>query len=179
MRGESTESENSRMKNENLRLNVNRVVSFLAGGLLVFAVMSFTVVNTANNQNTELTKTLDTSRYEAGRLLADAKAQLASRDYAKARSSLATLFEKQSGSTETVEGRKLLPTIETAEKAANAKWEAAMAGIQKKWTGDMAVELRAKSDKARAQLEKDLNDTINQEWEKAKAKVREDWEKQN
>lgn len=165
-------------KNENRRLIVNRIISFLAGGLLVFAVMSFTVVSTAKKQNAELTKALDTSRYEAGRLLSDAKAQFASKDYAKAKLSLTALFANQPGSVEAEEGKKLLPDIENAEKAANAKWEAAMAGVQKKWADTMTAELRAKSDKTRAEMEKDLVNTIIQEWEKAKSKVREEWEKQ-
>jgi hypothetical protein len=110
--------------------------------------------------------------------LADAKAQFTDRDYAKAKVSLTTLLDKQPGSAEASEGKTLLPAIENAEKAADAKWVAAVASVQKKWADDLAAEIRAKSDKTRAQLEKDMNDTINQEWEKAKNKVREDWEKQ-
>jgi hypothetical protein len=165
-------------RKEKAKLNFNRIVAFLAGAVLVFAVMSFTVVTSANNRNAELTKTLDTSRFEAGRLLADAKAQFAARDFAKARVSLTTLFDNQPGSAETVEGKKLLSSIDAAEKAADAKWEAAVAGIKKKWTSDFANDLRAKSEQARAQMEKDMATTSDQEWEKAKAKVRENWEKQ-
>jgi len=166
-------------KNENTKLYINRFVSFLAGGLLVFAVMSFTVVNNEKNQNAELTKTLDTSRYEAGRLLSDAKAQLASKNFSEAKTSLTKLFDKQPGSAEAVEGKKLIAAVDSAQKAADAKWEAAMAGVQKKWSNDMALEIRAKSDKARAQLEKEMTDTISQEWEKNKTKIRDDWEKQS
>jgi hypothetical protein len=162
--------------NEKRKLIVNRIMSFLAGGLLVFAVMSFTVVNTAKSQNTKLTKQLDTSRYEAGRLLADAKMQLEAKDYTKAKESLATLFQNQPGSPETVEGQKLLVTVTKAQTDANAKWNAAMPGVRDKWTSAMAAEMLAKSDETRAQLEKGMNETITQEWEKAKAKVREDWE---
>ncbi|MDY7028311.1 MAG: hypothetical protein SVR04_08450, partial [Spirochaetota bacterium] len=63
------------IKTEKLKLYAGRIGLFVAGGLLVFAVMSFTVVNNAKKANVELTQTLDASRYEAGRLLADAKAQ--------------------------------------------------------------------------------------------------------
>lgn len=163
---------------DHTRLIVNRTVAFLAGMLLMFAIMSFTVVSTAKTQNADLTRTLDTSRYEAGRLLSDAKAQLAARDYAKARTSLTKLFDNQPGSAEAEEGKKLLTLVEAAEKSSEARWQAEMAGVQKKWADNMTSELRAKSDLARAEMEKDLKSTIDREWEKAKSRVREDWEKQ-
>jgi hypothetical protein len=166
-------------KEENRKLIINRVVSFLAGGLLVFAVMSFTVVSSANKMNEELSRSLDTSQFEAGRLLADAKAQLESKNYEEAKTSLNKLFVNQPGSAEAVEGKTLLVTVEAAEKASDMKWEAAMPGIQKKWTGEMVAELRAESDKKRAELEKDMTDTTSQAWEKAKDKVRDEWEKQS
>lgn len=166
------------MKNENTRLIVNRVVSFLVGGLFVFAVMSFTVVSTANKTNAELTRTLDTSRYEAGRLLSDAKAQFAARDYAKAKSSVASLLMNQPGSAEAKEAQILLPAIESAAKAVEVKWEAEVASVRQKWADSMAAEIREKSDKARTQLEKDMKDTIDREWERAKDNVRAEWEKQ-
>ena len=154
---------------------LNRVVSFLAGGLLVFAVMSFTVVDSAKKKNTELTAMLDASRYEAGRLFADAKAQLGSREYAKAKESLTMLFQKQPGSAESIDGKKLLAVVETAEKAADAKWAAAVVGMQKKWSADRAVELRAESEKTRTQMEKDMEDKIGREWETAMKKIKEEW----
>ena len=69
------------------------IISFLVGGLLVFAIMSLSVVNNLKAENAELTEALDTSRYEAGRLLEDAKAQLESGDYSEAKSTFKTLFE--------------------------------------------------------------------------------------
>lgn len=62
-------------------ITLNRIVSFLAGGLLIFTIMSFSVVNKLKTQNTELAKALDTSIYEAGRLLADAKALFTAGDF--------------------------------------------------------------------------------------------------
>jgi hypothetical protein len=163
-------------KSEKGRILLNRIVSFLAGGLLVFAVLSFTVIGSAKKQITDLTSALDASQYEAGRLLAEAKNYLAEDNFAAAMSALNVLFEKQPGSAETVEGRKLALTIETAEKAANAKWEAAMPGIRKQWASDLASQLRAKMEATRVQLEKDMNDTINQEWENSIASIRKAWE---
>jgi predicted Zn-dependent protease len=163
-------------KQEDKRILLNRVISFLVGGLLVFTLMSVTVVSSMKKQNTELTATLDTSRYEAGRLLADAKAQLESREYAKARESLSALLANQPGSAEAEEGRTMLAVITTAEDKANAKWEKASAAIQKKWANARAAEIRAESDKARAELEAGISEKINQEWEKAKDQVRADWE---
>jgi hypothetical protein len=163
-------------KQEDKRILMNRVISFLVGGLLVFALMSFTVVSSMKKQNTELAATLDASRYEAGRLLADAKAQLESRDFAKARESLSALLSNQPGSPEAEEGRAMLAVITTAEDKANAKWDKASAAIQKKWASARAAELRAESDKERAELEAGLAEKISQEWEKAKDEVRADWE---
>jgi hypothetical protein len=162
---------------ETMKLYTGRIGFFLAGGLLVFAVMSFTVVNTANKQNEQLTKTLDTSRYEAGRLLADAEAQFENRNYIKAKESLTTLFANQPGSEEAVKGKTLMVTVEKAEKASNVKWEAAMPGIKQEWSNTLAAEIRSKADAERAKLEASMEETINKEWDKAKVKIREDWEK--
>lgn len=163
-------------KQEDKRILLNRVISFLVGGLLVFTLMSVTVVSNIKKQNTELAATLDTSRYEAGRLLADAKAQLESREYAKARESLSALLANQPGSAEAEEGRTMLAVITAAEDKANAKWDKASAAIQKKWANARAAEIRAESDKARAELEAGLAEKISQEWEKAKDQIRADWE---
>ena len=69
------------IQNEKLRIAVNRVVSFLIGGLLVYAVLSLTVVTKIKDQNAQLAKELDDSRYEAGRLLAAAKEHFSNRDF--------------------------------------------------------------------------------------------------
>lgn len=164
-------------KNENMKILLNRTVSFLAGGLVVFAVMSFTVVNDAKKVNTDLAAELDLSKFEAGRLLADAKQQFTLKEFGKAKSSLTMLFDKQPGSAESAEGKTLFATIASAESAMNAKWEEASVGIQKKWVGDKASELRAEADKSRSELETGMNDTLSREWEKAKEQVRNDWEK--
>ncbi len=161
---------------ENRSILVNRIVSFLIGGLLVFAVMSFTVVSSAKKANKQLTSTLDVSRFEAGRLLDDAKAQFASENYAEAGASLKSLFTNQPGSSEAEEGKKLLVQIEAAEKAANMKWDNALAEVLMKWFDNRAAELREEADKERAELEAGLTAQIEEEWEEEKEDVRAEWE---
>ena len=141
----------------------------------MFAIMSFTVVSTLKTENEELTKALDTSRYEAGRLLEDAKAQLEAGNYSEAKSTLETLFENQPGSEEAAEGRKLLVTVEDKEMAADKRWEAALPEIREEWFANMAERLRVESNEEREELEKNMNKIITEEWEKAKSKIREKW----
>ncbi len=162
-------------KKEKRTLMINRVVSFLAGGLLVFAVMSFTVVKSANSENAELSKALDTSRFEAGRLLDDAKAQLSTGDYTEAEASLTTLLANQPGSPEATEGKALLARVEAESAASDQRWEAALPAIRQEWTEAMAADLRAEFDEDRAEFESELEAKINEAWEKARADVRADW----
>lgn len=161
--------------NDKRTLIINRVVSFIAGGLLVFAVMSFTVVKSANAENDELSEALDTSRFEAGRLLDDAKAQLTSGDYVQAEASLNALLANQPGSAEATEGRTLLATVEEEAAAAEQRWEAALPSIREEWATALADELRADFEEDRAKFEEELEATINKAWDKAKADVRADW----
>ena len=178
MRGEPLNWRIHMIKNEKTKLYVNRIVAFLLGGLLMFAVMSFTVVKNVKTQNAEITSALDTSRYEAGRLLEDAKAQLASGDYSEAKQSLTTLFENQPGSAEAAEGKKLMPTIETAEVKADEQWEAALPDIREQWSKNMKADLREKADAERAKLESEMDTRIAQAWDKEKEQIREEWEQQ-
>jgi len=157
-------------------LLVNRIIALLVGGLLVFVIMSLTVVQTGKKENTEMSIALDTSRYEAGRLLADAQAQMESKDYAESKATLEILFTNQPGSAEAEEGKALLTSIDTAEAVAAAKWEEALPQIKEDWSQAMAAELRAESDKERADMEADLEETIAQAWDKAKSDVRTTWE---
>jgi hypothetical protein len=157
-------------------LVLNRVVSFLAGGLLVFAVMSLSVVSGAKALNKDLAKQLDVAVNEPSRLLNDAKAQFKDQDYAKARETLSTLFTNRPGSEQAVEGKLLDATIVAAETKANSAWEAASAGVKARWAKEKATELRTKADSTRDELEKGLPAAIDQEWEKAKDQIRKDWE---
>lgn len=168
--------EGSMSNGENTKVIVKRIATFLAGALLTFAVMSFTVVAKEKKQNEELTAALDASRYESGRLLSDAKAQLEGRDYERARTSLDTLFDRYPGSSESAEGKLLLVEIDAANAAADAKWAKASPALKQKWTEDRVAALRAESEAARAMMEDGLNDKIAQEWENSKDAVREEWE---
>ncbi len=95
--------------NEKLRIAVNRIMSFLIGGLLVYAVMSMAVVSNIKEENAQLAKELDDSKFEPGRLLAGAKAQFANQEFDKVMQTLTTLFEKRPGSSEATEGQGTRP----------------------------------------------------------------------
>lgn len=138
--------------------------------------INMTLVSNLKEEKTELTEALDTSRYEAGRLFADAQAQLKAGDYLKAKESLSTLFANQSGSEEAAEGKKLMPIIEKAEKEATAKWEAAAPRIKEEWTAELASTLRAETEAERVELEKNMEATVNMAWEKEKDTIRKEWE---
>jgi len=165
-------------QNEKTRIAVNRILSFLLGGLLTFVVMNMTVVSNLKAQNAQIVKELDASQYEPGRLLADAKAQFANREFDKVKQTLTSLFEKRPGANETTEGKKLYAEAESAITKDNAKWEAAVAGIRERWAKDRTAQLRGQSEKARLEMETGLNDTLSREWEKMKDQVRQEWAKQ-
>lgn len=166
------------MANLKENLLVNRIIALLVGGLLVFGIMSVTVVQTGKKQLAAMTVELNTSLYEAGRLLDDATAQLENNDYAKAKESLEKLFTNQPGSSEAVEGKALLISIEAEQSSAEARWIAALPEIKKEWSETMAAELRAESDEKRFEMEAGLEKTIDQAWDKAESKIRADWEKE-
>lgn len=166
------------MANFKENLLVNRIVALLIGGVLVFAIMSLTVVQTGKKDNAKLTIALDESRYEAGRLLADAKVQLENKDYTASKASLEKLFDYQPGSAEALEGKALLTSINTAEKDAATRWEAALPQVKEDWEQAMATEMRAKLAKEREEMEADLEKTLDKAWNKAKSDVRTSWEEQ-
>jgi hypothetical protein len=163
---------------EKARIMANRFVSFVIGGLLVLVVMNMTVVSGARQQVTQLAKELDQSKFEAGRLLADARAQFAGREYDKTKQTLNALFERSPGSTEAMDGKRLFGDTEAAIARDNAKWEAAVAGVRERWARDITAQLRGQSEKARLEMEKNLSDTLTREWEKTKDDVRREWSKQ-
>jgi hypothetical protein len=162
------------IKNEKVRMWVNRGLAFLFGVVLVFLIMNFSVVRNVKNQNAELKKEL----YEANRLLTDAKALFENKNFGAAIETLNSLFEKHPGSPEMAEGKKLFAEIEAEQKSLDKKWEVAVVAIRSEWAKKMASELRAQFEKDRETLEKNMNDVLNTEWEKMKDKIREEWEKQ-
>jgi hypothetical protein len=169
------------IKNEKARMWFNRIFSFIIGGLLIFLVMTLTVVSNVKKQNKELTMKL----YEPNGLLTDAKTFFENNDYKTAKEKLDTLFEKHPDSNEAIEGKKLYAELEIAMQKQqelqielNKKWEAAVGGIRAGWAKTMAAQLRSEFEKNREQLEKDMDEVLNKEWEKMKDQVREEWEKQ-
>lgn len=156
------------MKDEKSRLTINRIIAFVAGGLLVFLAMSATVVSGANKQVADLKQQLEASVYEPGKLMAAAKAEVQSKDYKKAGETLNALFEKHPGSPEAVQGKILYDSAMASEKKLNDKWDVAVVDIRNKWASQEGLRLRT-------QYEKDLGDTLNQEWDKVKDQMRVDW----
>jgi len=162
------------IKNEKTRIWVNRIVSLVIAGGLMFLVMNFVVAD-------KIRKELDECKYEATGLLNEAKAYYENEDYDRAKETLNTLFEKRPGSNEAVEGKKLYTEMETAQKELDTKWEAAVGGIREQWAKTMVVQLREQlKEKAvteKEELERDMNDILDKEWEKVKDTIREEWEK--
>jgi predicted Zn-dependent protease len=162
--------------NEKGRLWVNRLVALVAGGLLVFAIMSIAVVAPVRKEKDALAKQLDEVQNGAARLLAEAKGLAENKSFDKALETLNTLFEKQPGSTEVTEGRKLYAEIEIAVQAREQKWEAAVGAIRVAWEKAKATELLAKAEQDKQLVKSSLAETLATEWEKAKDQIRKDWE---
>jgi len=165
------------IKNEKARMWVNRIVSLIIAGGLMFLVMNFYVAG-------KIRKELDECKYEATGLLNDAKASFENKDYDKAKETLNTLFIKHPDSNETAEGKKVYAEIEDAVKnqeELDKKWEAAVGGIREEWAKTMVVQLREQlKEKAiteKDELEKNMDDMLNSEWDKVKEEIREEWEK--
>lgn len=166
------------IQNEKLRIGVNRVMSFLIGGLLVYAVISMTVVSNIKEENVQLTQELDELKFEPGRLLADAEAYFDKQEFNKVKETLTVLLEERPGSSEAIEGKKLYAAAEDAIAMSNANWEMAVVAIRERWVADMTAQLRGKSETARLDMEKGLDDTLNKEWEKMKDQIRREWAKE-
>ena len=153
----------------------NMLITFVFGGLLVFSVMSLTVLKTLKIQNEELTKNLDSSRYEAARLLANAKVLFTNKKYTEARTNLAILLERQPGSRESTEGQKLLPIIMAEESAKEALWLKVAGKIEAQWSKQREAKLRADAETERLRWEADLDRSIKQDWERAMEQVKQEW----
>jgi hypothetical protein len=156
------------------RIWVNRVFAFLIGAVLIYAVMSLSVVKNVKAENAELKKEL----YDPGKLLTSAKELFGNRNYSEATKTLDTLFEKHPGASEVAEGKQLYAEVEAEQNALDKKWEAAVGAIREEWATKMAAQLRATSEKDRVTMETNMNDLLNTEWDKMKDKIREEWEKQ-
>jgi len=168
------------IKNEILRIWVNRVFAFIAGGLVVFIVLQFTI-GSINDDLSKQTKAFDDIKYEAGRLLEESKTYFENNDYNNAKRRLDTLFEKHSTSKEAIEGKTLYVKIEKAQEEADKKWAAAVMGIRNEWEKSMAKqwreELNNQFEKERDALEKNMDNKLNNEWNNSESQIRMEWEK--
>ena len=162
------------IKNEKARIWVNRIVSLVIAGGLMFLVMNYGVTD-------KIRKELDDCKYEAAGLLNEANAYFEDKDYYRAKETLDTLFEKRPGSNEAIEGKKLYTQMETEQKELDAKWDKAVGRIRAEWATAMAAQLREqlkeKAGREKEELERDMNNTLEREWERVKEEVREEWEK--
>lgn len=166
------------IKNEGARVWVNRALAFLFGGLIVLIIMSVVVVAPLRSDKQALAKELDEVQHGAERLLAEAKTLAESKSYESALKTLSTLFEKQPGSTQMVEGRKLYTEIEIAIQGKQQAWEAAVGPIRSAWEKATAAELLAKAERERELVETGMAETLAKEWDRVKDKIRRDWENQ-
>lgn len=166
------------IQNVTARVWVNRIFSFLAGGLLLFIILQVSLISDLKKRNEELTKELDESKYEPSRLLSEGKAYFEKSDYDNAIKTLQTLFEKHPAAKEVAEGKMLFTEIESKQIEMDAKWDAAVGEIREEWAKTLAAQLKEKFETEREQLEKDMNYNLDREWEKMKDKIREEWEKQ-
>ena len=159
------------VKNENGKLWVNRIISMILAGGVMFLIMNYGVAN-------KLREELDSTKYEATRLLDDAKAFFENGNYAKAQGTLDTLFEKRPGSDAAAEGKKLSAQMETVKAGLNTKWDAAVVKIREEWAITMAAKLREDFKKEGEELEKNMEGLLETEWDKMKDSIRKEWEKE-
>jgi len=166
------------IKNEKARIWVNRIVSMIIAGGLMFLVMNFYVAE-------KIREELHDVRYEASILLNDAKSSLKYKDYDKALSTLDTLFMKHPDSKETEEGKKIYEEIKLTlknQKILDKEWEIVLPEIREEWAKTKIVQLRedqkAKAIEEKENLEKNMDAILNDEWEKEKDEVKKQWEKE-
>jgi hypothetical protein len=162
------------IENQTTRVWVNRVLAFLLGALLIYAVMSLSIVKNVKEEN----EALKTELYDPGKLLTSAKELFGNRNFGEAKKTLDNLFEKHPGATEIAEGKQLYAELEAEQNALDKKWEAAVGVIREEWATTMAAQLRAEFEKDRETLETNMSDVLNTEWDKMKDRIREEWEKQ-
>jgi len=166
------------IKNEKARLWVNRIVSMIIAGGIMFLVMNFYVAEKIREELYEV-------RYEASTLLNDAKSSVKYNNYQSAIKTLDTLFMKHPDSQEALEGKKIYTEIESTlknQKALDKEWEIVLPEIRDEWVKMKIVQLReeqkAKAIEEKEKLEKNMDAILNDEWEKEKVEVKKQWEKE-
>ena len=168
----------SMIKNLEGRIWVNRILAFIVGGLVILVIMLIVVVSPVRRENETLVKQLDEEINGAARFLEEAKAYAASESYDYALRTLNNLFDKQPGSSEVVEGRKLYAEIEIKILAKDKKWDDAVGAIRMAWEKARVAELLAKAELDKQLVASGMAETLIKEWEAAKDQIRKDWEKQ-
>jgi len=166
------------IKNEKARIWVNRIVSMIIAGGIMFLVMNFYVAEKIREELHEV-------RYEASTLLNDAKSSVKYNNYQSAIKTLDTLFMKHPDSQEALEGKKIYTEIESTlknQKALDKEWEIVLPEIRDEWVKMKIVQLReeqkAKAIEEKEKLEKNMDAILNDEWEKEKVEVKKQWEKE-
>lgn len=163
-------------KKEKKRVWMNRILAFLFGGLVVFAVFSFAVTAPVKSRNAALTEQLDEIRFGADRLLEEARAYIVIGSDDKAKSTLDTLFEQHPASTQAAEGAVLYSDIELRLLEGDTRWDDAVETVKAAWENTRAGEIRAQFETERLQMESTMTETLAQEWEESKDAIREEWE---
>ena len=170
-------------KKENTRLWINRIVSFLFGGLLLYVILQVSVVNDIVKQNEKLAIQLDNIQYEPGRLLEESRIYLENNDYENAKSMLDNLFENHPSSDEAVEGKALYAQIEMKQQEMDKRWDAEVTAIREEWEKttslQMEEELNEQYAKDKEQLQTNMEHTLDMEWDKIKGDIRKEWEEQS
>jgi len=156
------------MTQEKTHLRINRAVAAAVGGFVVFLVMNFGVVNSANARVADLQKQLEASAFGAARILDEAKALIAAKEYREAGMSLASLIERHPSSIEATEGRALAIELSAAQAKEDAAWALAVVDIRSKWVS-------AETKRLRAQSEREMPATIDQNWDRAVDGIRAEW----
>jgi len=158
--------------NEKTKMWVDRVIGFAVGGLLILLIANVGFVGPLKSQKLALETQLSEIHNGAVRLLDEAKASVESKNYDSALKTLDTLFVQQPISAEAVQGKLLYASIEATVKKNNQKWEASVGALKASWEKTRSRELRA-------ELEKNMTDTLNKEWENSLDAFRKTWEEEN
>jgi len=163
-------------KSDGPRVWGNRLLSLVAGGLIVLVIMSLAAVAPVKAENATLTKQLDELQNGAAKLLTEAKAYVSSKSYNNAQQSLEALLAKHPNSSEAVEGKKLSADVAALVAQREQKWESSIAAIKSAWENSTAAKLRADGDAVRQGIETTMAATLKAQWEQSKDRIRQDWE---
>ena len=163
-------------------------LGFVIGAIIIFILMSIFVVGSIQQQYQRLKTQLED---EPGNLLASAQQYFDKGIYIKAKEKLDILQEKYTQSDAWAKGLILMEEVEThlnkqeqEREYLDDKWARQEAAIKAQWITKRAAEIRdqlqlqrLKLDQKIVQIEQDLMQMLEAEWEREKAKIKEEWEK--